>query len=98
MARLPTPGSDEGTWGDILNDFLKTSLNDDGTIKASAVSSKADDSSVVKLTGTQTVSGVKSFSSSPVVPAPTSGTDAANKSYVDSAAASGTPDATAVTK
>ncbi|MDB5225382.1 MAG: hypothetical protein JWL87_334 [Candidatus Adlerbacteria bacterium] len=22
MARLPTPGSDEGTWGDTLNEFL----------------------------------------------------------------------------
>lgn len=37
MARLPVPGSDENTWGDVLNDFLTQSLNTDGTIKDSAV-------------------------------------------------------------
>lgn len=37
MARLPTPGSDNGNWGDILNDFLQASHNDDGTLKTSAV-------------------------------------------------------------
>ena len=50
-----------------------------------ALSSKADDNAVVKLTGAQTVAGVKTFSSSPVVPTPSSGTDAANKTYVDTA-------------
>lgn len=35
--RLPVPGEDEGTWGKILNDFLKVSHDTDGTIKASAV-------------------------------------------------------------
>lgn len=38
MARLPTPGGDDGTWGSVLNDYLKQSHNTDGTIKASAVS------------------------------------------------------------
>ena len=37
MARLPDPGSDDGTWGDILNDFLTQSHNTDGTIKDDAV-------------------------------------------------------------
>jgi hypothetical protein len=37
MARLPTPGSDGGNWGDILNQFLLSSHNSDGTLKASAV-------------------------------------------------------------
>lgn len=37
MARLPTPGSDVGSWGSILNDYLLQSHNDDGTIKAGAV-------------------------------------------------------------
>lgn len=37
----------------------------------------------VGLTGNETVAGVKTFSASPIVPAPTSGTDAANKAYVD---------------
>lgn len=39
MARLPTPGSDDGNWGTILNDFLDVSHNADGTLQASAVQS-----------------------------------------------------------
>lgn len=31
MARLPVPGADAGTWGDILNDFLLRQHNADGT-------------------------------------------------------------------
>lgn len=33
MARLPVPGQDGGTWGDILNDFLGEAHNSDGTLK-----------------------------------------------------------------
>ncbi|HEX7632769.1 MAG TPA: hypothetical protein VF401_00420 [Candidatus Saccharimonadales bacterium] len=33
MARLPTPGSDEGKWGDILNAFLAVEHNNDGSLK-----------------------------------------------------------------
>ena len=33
MARLPTPGGDDGTWGGILNDFLSQEHNPDGTLK-----------------------------------------------------------------
>lgn len=40
----------------------------------------------VKLSGNQTISGVKTFSSSPEVPTPTASNQAANKSYVDSIA------------
>jgi len=36
MARLPTPGSDNGNWGDILNQFLLVSHNSDGTLKSTA--------------------------------------------------------------
>jgi hypothetical protein len=36
--------------------------------------------------GAQTLAGVKTFSSSPIVPTPTNATDAANKAYVDAAA------------
>jgi hypothetical protein len=32
VAQLPTPGADDGTWGDILNDFLQVSLNTDGSL------------------------------------------------------------------
>ncbi|MEJ0073062.1 MAG: hypothetical protein WDN27_03205 [Candidatus Saccharibacteria bacterium] len=37
--RLPNPGQDDGTWGDILNGFLGVSHNPDGTLNTSAVSS-----------------------------------------------------------
>jgi hypothetical protein len=33
MARLPIPGADDGTWGDVLNEFLSVEHNDDGTQK-----------------------------------------------------------------
>ncbi|HSX06850.1 MAG TPA: glycosyl hydrolase family 28-related protein [Candidatus Saccharimonadia bacterium] len=36
MSRLPTPGSDDGTWGAVLNDFLSVEHNTDGTLKPSA--------------------------------------------------------------
>lgn len=35
--RLPTPGSDEGNWGDILNDYLRQAHTETGQIKAGAV-------------------------------------------------------------
>jgi hypothetical protein len=41
------------------------------------------DPDAVKLTGDQTVAGVKTFSSSPIVPTPTTNTQASNKSYTD---------------
>src|SRR5580700_8150622 len=37
--RLPIPGSDNGTWGNILNGFLEVSHNADGTLSTSAVTS-----------------------------------------------------------
>ncbi|MCB0210995.1 MAG: hypothetical protein KDJ52_16770 [Anaerolineae bacterium] len=33
MARLPNPGSDEGVWGIVLNEFLKESHHADGKLK-----------------------------------------------------------------
>ncbi len=35
MARLPIQGSDDGTWGKVLNDFLGVEHNADGTLKLS---------------------------------------------------------------
>jgi hypothetical protein len=31
--RLPVPGSDVGTWGQLLNDFLSQAHNPDGTLR-----------------------------------------------------------------
>lgn len=100
MARLPQPGSDSGTWGTILNDFLSQAHNNDGTIKdgvvpetalssaaqtklnavagtpdwsvitnkpavvtnlTSELAAKADDTSVVHIAGTETITGQKAF-------------------------------------
>jgi hypothetical protein len=86
MPRLPTPGSDEGQWGNILNDFLSVEHNSDGTLKTSGtISQKADNSTVVHNTGAETIGGTKTFSASPVVPTPTNNDHAATKLYVDSA-------------
>lgn len=38
MARLPIPGSDQGSWGQILNDYLSQAHAADGTLKDGAVS------------------------------------------------------------
>lgn len=39
MVRLPTPGGDEGNWGNILNDFLSQEHNGDGSLKTAPGSS-----------------------------------------------------------
>jgi hypothetical protein len=39
MARLPIPGSDSGSWGAILNDYLTQVLKPDGTIKDDVITS-----------------------------------------------------------
>lgn len=46
----------------------------------------------------QTIDGVKTFSSSPVVPTPSGGTDAANKDYADGLAIAGAPNGSTTTK
>lgn len=37
MARLPKPGSDEGVWSQILNEYLLVSHNPDGTLRAASI-------------------------------------------------------------
>ena len=37
MARLPQPGSDEGTWGQVLNDYLSQTHAGDGTLKPNVI-------------------------------------------------------------
>jgi len=60
MTRLPTPGSDEGTWGTVLNAFLLISHNADGTLRDGVVSASNLDTSV------QTKLNAAATSASPV--------------------------------
>ena len=51
MPRLPQVGSDDGSWGQILNDFLTVEHNTDGTLKqASTISQAASDASTALTT------------------------------------------------
>src|SRR5581483_6347610 len=51
------------------------------------VSPKANDTSVVHLSGSETIAGVKQFAAPIMVPAPVQASEAANKEYVDNAVA-----------
>src|SRR5882724_8305235 len=98
MARLPVPGSDTGTWGAILNEFLDVEHNADGTLKTSgSLATKADDSAVVHNTGSESITGTKTFSAPAIVATPTAPTHATTKAYVDSVAGAGAADATTST-
>lgn len=72
-------------WQIVVCSLRYTALNDKeikDDIEA-LKTSKANDNAVVKLTGAQTIAWVKTFSSSPIVPAPTTDMQAVNKEYVD---------------
>ncbi len=93
MARLPTPGGDNGTWGVILNDFLDVSFSATGELKANTVgTSQISDSAVTvaKIAGAGTGSSVATLSSGviPDTQLPTRlGTSQLNSTYAALAAA-----------
>lgn len=45
MARLPTPGSDSGAWGNLLNEFLRVEHSEDGIAKSRTATTVGLDSS-----------------------------------------------------
>ena len=57
MSRLPIPGSDDGTWGDVLNDFLSIEHNSDGTLKTSGSLAAKASSSITISAGTGLTGG-----------------------------------------
>jgi len=70
--------------------YNKTEIDDKDTIlqnqitdNANNILLKANDNEVVKLSGNQSISGTKTFTSSPNIPTPNSPDGGANKSYVD---------------
>lgn len=78
MSRLPVPGSDDGSWGTILNDFLGQSLNTDGTLKTVAATN---------ISGLATVATSGSYadlSNKPFIPTQASDIGAITPAGVDS--------------
>jgi hypothetical protein len=62
-------GGGGGTWGSITGTLsAQTDLNAVLVALQADVNSRASDTVVVKLTGAQTIAGIKTFSSAPVVP------------------------------
>lgn len=78
MSRQPVPGSDAGTWGTILNDYLSVSLDTDGTIKSAALSAKN-----VELTTNKDTDGTLAANSDTKYPS-----QKATKTYADTKIAS----------
>lgn len=80
MARLPIPGADDNQWGGILNDYLLTSHNADGSIKSTAAATSvnsqtgavtltAADVSAIPTSQKGAASGVATLDGSTKVPA-----------------------------
>lgn len=77
----PSPGSTDAVPEGATNRYFT-----DGRAQAAvaaALAAKAEASVVVNLAGTQTITGAKTFDSSPTVPAPTASGHAARKADVD---------------
>ena len=50
-ARLPVPGEDEGTWGDILNKYLEAAHKADGSLKDNSVTAATLANGAVQTSG-----------------------------------------------
>ncbi|HSW74322.1 MAG TPA: hypothetical protein VLG16_00470 [Candidatus Saccharimonadales bacterium] len=64
MARLPTPGSDDGNWGTVLNDFLSVAHTATGTLQDAATIASAE-----QTTNKGAANGYASLDSTSKVPA-----------------------------
>lgn len=69
MARLPHPGGDENTWGDVLNDFLKAAHNSDGSLKPGAVAGAIPDADVGQKGVIQLAGDLGGTADAPTIPA-----------------------------
>jgi uncharacterized protein DUF5907 len=68
MARLPIPGGDDNTWGDVLNDFLGQAHNADGTLKDAAVQAAIPDATTTSKGIVQLTGDLSGTATSPTVP------------------------------
>lgn len=79
-----TPTADLPMGSHKITGLATPTLNGDAATKGYVDSRDSTlDATYVKLTGAQTVAGVKTFSSSPIVPTPTTDMQASTKKYVD---------------
>ncbi len=91
MARLPIPGQDIGTWGQVLNEFLNVGHNPDGTLKISTTPETPDANSTTKgklrlagdLGGTADSPTVTSTSLTSALPINQGGTGSTTQNFVD---------------
>lgn len=106
MSRLPTAGADENVWGDILNDFLLQSHENDGTLKSTAVNNVVSDdvsTQKVEIAKSNTLTGVRkrlNFIEGSNVTITTADDSAGNKVDITiaSAGSGSAPDATTSSK
>jgi hypothetical protein len=90
MPRLPQPGSDAGNWGNILNDFLSTTHDTNGNLKAGSVDTTALADSSVTL-AKLAISGAPSAGQ-------TLSYDGTNLSWTTPSGSGSVPDATSSVK
>lgn len=64
-------------------EFICKSINASGYAIPAVRTGNSSTSEIIIASKSQTISGIKTFTASPVVPTPTTGTQAANKDYVD---------------
>lgn len=76
----------EGTLA--ISPYMEAVLGSVDAAEARSNMGAAADVEVTKLTGNQTVAGIKTFTSSPIVPTPTTNLQASTKAYADTVAAS----------
>lgn len=82
-ARLPVPGSDNGTWGTILNDYLGVSLASDGTLQPSALTLAGAVQVGSDIGGTAAAPHIVATHLSAPLPISQGGTGSATQNFVD---------------
>jgi hypothetical protein len=94
MARLPNPGGDDGTWGNLLNDFLSQAHNADGTLKplnesqiTNLTADLAAKASSASLAPVATSGSYADLTSKPTIPTTAADVGAVSTSGLDAATA-----------